>query len=108
MYFKLKLRTRSTIGVQENIRKLQKQVPVTHRTCQQKDNKQRKYQKEHALLKSFAGKLLKAAFAEEVAIGVDNIINPYQISLQFDKFDKIFLQQITAFEKRITIKAHLP
>lgn len=39
------------------------------------------YQKEHALLKSFARKFLKAAFANKLPIEADYIINTNQVSL---------------------------
>jgi hypothetical protein len=36
---------------------------------------------------------LKATFTEKLTIGVNDIINPDQVSLQFNQFDKVFLEK---------------
>ena len=46
---------------------------------------------------------MEATFAEKLAIGVNDIINPDQVTLQFNKLDKIFLREKKAI-KIMTIK----
>ncbi len=36
---------------------------------------------------------MEATFTEKLTIGVNNIINPDQVTLQFNKLDKIFLRE---------------